>query len=413
MGKITLVAGVVMALGVSMAQDSVIYRGFAELNQPQTFPAGGWTWEPTEELFGSLVQGTLRLNGVDERSRVYSAPAYSNPINAYQGKTVFFFWEKKWREATLVSAEHNLYLYEGKYMVGLPGQIAYPDASGFEKPKRNSVKFAYEGSGNGTISYLTRGISWNLRYTLDDGKLRGWATLSNDIGKTVNLGKTELVAGSVPLMEGGFNIPSPAPEAAEDAMAMSAPVAKRFVGASYAGEAGGLYRYSLPENVSLEPGLTDLPFIEAEVKPVFTWKYQSYFNTAKTLQFQRGYRFVAPENLAGGIVNIRDQGFFVGQAGVSDTAKGEDVEVSLGVDPAGIAKRTVEGILKNKFKVTTDLTNPKTYAVEVEMMESMPQPFVLEMDGVEKLPEGYRNMFVLAPGQTKTIVYTVTFPNQK
>ncbi len=395
----------VLLLGMGQAQESVIYRGFAELRQPQTLPQNEWVWEPGQALFQSLVPGTLRLIGVAEQSRSVQVAAQTSPLAAYVGKEVQFYWEGQWRKATLVSAERNLYLYEGRYLVGLPGTVAYPDPSGFNAAPGPTVIFRYQGAGAATLAYLTRALSWSLRYTLEEGELTGWATLSNGLSRPLRLGRTELVAGSVPLLEGGFDVPVPRPEAR---MLQAAPAMADAAEAEFVGEAAGTYRYRLPGEVTLEPGLTELPFIRARVQPVYLWRLQTGFNTERELAFARGFRFVAPENLAAGVVSIREQGVFVGQAGTGDTAKGNNVTLMLGSDPEGRASRQVEQPARNRFRVTTSVRNPKPYPVEVEIQEMMPQPFTLEGEGLERIPEGYRLRFTLAPGQGRTYTYTLT-----
>jgi hypothetical protein len=391
--------------GNLQAQESVIYRGFAELSQPQTLPQNQWTWSPGAALFSSLVPGTLRLLGVKETSRQIQAQASSDPLQAYQGKKVQFFWEGQWREATVLDAARKLFMYENRILNGLPGVIAYPDTKGFAS-EGPSLTFRYQGSGLAALTYVTRGVSWNLYYTLEKDQLIGWATLDNRLGERLQLGTTELVAGEVPLVAGQLN-PSPKMLRAAPAALMDS------AEASFVGEASGLLRYKLPGGIVLEPGLTELPFIQAKVTPVYTWRYQGGFDTNSQLSFVRGYRFKAPTNLAGGIINLRDQGVFIGQASMPDTTTANEVNLTLGPDPDGRAQRRVESLAKNRFRISTTVKNPKTYALEVEIQEFLPQPFTLEGEGVERLPEGYRTKFVLEPGQSKTVTYTVTFTQPK
>jgi hypothetical protein len=174
------------------------------------------------------------------------------------------------------------------------------------------------------------------------------------------------------------------------------------------GEAGGTYRYRLPGELTLEPGLTELPFIRTRVQPAYLWRLQTGFSTERELSFVRGFRFAAPENLAAGVVSIREKGVFVGQVAVGDTAKGNSVILMLGSDPEGRATRQIEQQARNRFRVTTRVQNPKTYPVEVEIQEIMPQPFTLEGEGLERTPEGYRVRFTLAPGQSRAYTYTLT-----
>lgn len=169
-------------------------------------------------------------------------------------------------------------------------------------------------------------------------------------------------------------------------MLQAAPAMADATEAEFVGEAAGTYRYRLPGEVALEPGQTELPFIRARVEPVYLWRLQTGFSTERELAFVRGFRFVAPENLAAGVVSIRAQGVFVGQAGMGDTAKGDNVTLVLGPDPEGRATRQVEQQARNRFRVTTSLRNPKPYPVEVEIQETMPQPFTLEGEGLERTP---------------------------
>jgi hypothetical protein len=405
MKRLLLVSSVL--LGMALAQDSVIYRGFAELRQPVNLPAGAWTWAPGQNLFQSLVPGTLKLSGVIEQSRQIQTTAVIPPLVAYQGKDVSFFWEGQWRTAKVVDASRNLFLFEKRYLVGLPGVVAYPDGSGFQAQPGPKVIFRYQGSGAAKLSYLTRGLSWTLRYTLEEGELTGWATLTNSLGTALKLGNTQVVAGAVPLLEGEYNAPSPA--AITMQMRSRAAEATEMDAAEFFGEAGGTFRYQLPGDVVAEPGLTELPFIRTKVVPIYFWRYQGGLSQGR-LNFERGYRFDAPENLAAGAVSLREQGVFVGQAGMSDTGKGGLVRLSLGPDPDGRADRKFEQIAKDRFRVTTTYRNPRSYPIEIEVIEFIPQPFTLDFNEAEKTPEGYRLTITLKPAESRVLVYTLTMP---
>lgn len=391
-------------LNSALAQETTIYRGFAEFKHPVTLPPNAWAWEPGVTLFQNLVPGTLRILGVTELSRGIEAGETVDPLQAYKGRTVLFYWEGRWREAEVVDPGRNLFKYEGKYLAGLPGIIAYPDLAGFSPAIGPRIVFYYQGSGPAVLSYLARGLSWNLSYTLEDGDLAGWASLENSLGKPLKLGKTTLVAGVVPLALGAY---APVPRISSKALGLSVPASAPDM-AEYQGESGGVYRYRLPGEVSLQPGITELPFVRSKLKPSYYWSYQGGFNTAPEIWFERGYRFSAPENLAGGVVSVRDGGVFVGQAVMQDTAKGTLAKLSLGRDPEGRAERKAELLSGNKYRVSTVVRNSKTYPVEVELYETFPQPFTLQFDGADRVPEGYRIKFVLTPGESRTLIYTVT-----
>ena len=38
-----LLAALTLSLGISLAQEATVYRGFAEVRQPVTLPVGSWT----------------------------------------------------------------------------------------------------------------------------------------------------------------------------------------------------------------------------------------------------------------------------------------------------------------------------------------------------------------------------------
>ncbi|RIH88821.1 DUF4139 domain-containing protein [Calidithermus roseus] len=400
-----LLAALTLALGISVAQEATIYRTFAEVRQPVTLPAGSWTWEPSQVVLRSLIAGTLELGGVEELSRLVQVLPQTSPLSAYRGAKVQFYWEGQWREATVVDPDRPIFEYEGRYLTTLPGLIAYPDPAGLRPTPAARVTFSYRGSGPASLSYLSRGLTWKLYYTLEGANLTGWAALENNLGQVLEFKRVELVAGSVPVLEGGFDQPVPPAQALESRAA-----ALEKAGAEFVGEAGGTYRYRLPGALTLQPGQTELPFLQAGVQPTYTWRWQSGFTSAPEIRFERGYRFAAPENLAGGLVSVRDQDVFVGQAFLPETAKGGLVALWLGPDPEGRAERRIEVLAQNRFRVSTTVKNSKQYGLEVELSESFPQPFTLEISGAERTPEGYRVRFTLAPGASRVLTYTVTLP---
>lgn len=402
--KRLLLATLLPILGICAAQEATVYRAFAELRQPVTLPGGSWTWEPSQAVLQSLIAGTLELSGVEESSRLVEVLPQSNPLSAYRGKKVQFYWEGRWREATVIDPDRPIFEFEGRYLTALPGFIAYPDPVGLRPGPAARVTFRYQGGGPATLSYLSRGLGWKLYYTLEGSKLTGWAALENRLGQVLEFKQLELVAGSVPLLEGGFEPPLPS------AQALEFRAAPGKAAAEFIGEAGGTYRYRLPGALTLPPGQTELPFLQVGVQPTYTWRWQSGFTSASEISFERGYRFAAPENLAGGLVSLRDQGVFVGQAFLPETPKGAPVALALGPDPEGKAARKVEVLAQNRFRVSTTVKNPKKYSLEVEMLESFPQPFTLEITGAERTPEGYRARFTLAPGASRTLTYTLTLP---
>ncbi|ADR36198.1 hypothetical protein Ocepr_0741 [Oceanithermus profundus DSM 14977] len=338
----------VLGLGFAAAQQAFVYTGFAEIHEPIRLPAASWTWFPDAELSGSLVDGTVRLLGVEETRRVW------------RGGAVIFF---------------------------------------------------YEGAGAAQLAYLTRNLGYSLYYDLDAdrGRFVGWSKIENRLGRPLAFERLTFVAGEVPLRSGGAPVMSKSARGlALDAVAEAAPMP------SYAGSGGGVYRYVLENPPTLEVGVNELPFLKADLDPVYTWRYQGSFAPVERIAFTRGYTFTAPAALAGGMVNVRADGVLLGQAYMQDAAKGSRVQVWLGADPEGRAERRID-VLKDErkekaYRVRTTLRNPRSRPVRVELVEGFSaRELVLKLPpGAERTPQGYRYVVTLKPGEAREFVYTVT-----
>lgn len=97
----------------SLAQEVVVYPGFAEVKEPLDLPPSAWVFLAGEKLT-RILPGSLRLLGVEERERVFQGGA---------------------------------------------------------------VLFRYRGEGKATLRYLYTGLSGEVFYTLDEGTLTAWARL--------------------------------------------------------------------------------------------------------------------------------------------------------------------------------------------------------------------------------------------
>lgn len=335
----------------AQAASGYIYPGFAEIHEEVVLPASNWTWFPDGSLAGSLIDGTVRLLGVEELRRV-------------------------WRKGV--------------------------------------VTFYYNGSGNAELAYLTRNLGYGLYYDLDvdSGKLVGWAKVSNRLNKPLRFDRITFVAGEVPLRAGNVTAMEEKSARAYDTMELAAPAPAAIP--EYAGSGGGVFRYVLKNPPVFEPGVTEIPFLREGSKPVYTWSYKGGFVRHGKMRFNRGYTFEAPAALAGGLVNIRDRGVLLGQTYVSEHSKGSKVQLWLGSDPEGTAERQVTVIKEERkeraYRVTTIVRNPRETPVRVEISESFnAKEIVLGLPrGAERTPNGYRLELTLAPGTDKTFTYTVT-----
>jgi len=332
------------------AAKGYLYPGFAEIHDDVLLPPSNWTWFPDDTLSSSLVDGTVRLLGVEELRRV-------------------------WR--------------------------------------KGAITFYYNGSGSAQLAYLTRGLGYGLYYNLDvdSGKLVGWARVSNRLQKPLRFDELTFIAGEVPLRAG--NAPVMAKSArAYDVMEAAAPAAAPLP--EYSGSGGGVFRYVLKDPPAFEPGTTEIPFLRASSSPVYTWSYAGGFVRGNKVLFNRGYTFEAPAALAGGLVNIRDRGVLLGQTYMNEQAKGSKVQLWLGSDPEGKAERQVTVLKDERkekaYRVTTTVSNPRDTPVRVEINEgfSAREVSISLPPDARRTPGGYSIEFLLAPGAKRSFSYTVT-----
>ncbi|GAB5602834.1 hypothetical protein FJNA_13590 [Thermus sp. FJN-A] len=317
---------------LAWAQEVVVYPGFAEVKEPVVLPPSAWVYLAGERL-SRMVPGSLRLLGVEEVERVYQGSA---------------------------------------------------------------VLFRYRGEGEARLRYLYTGLSGEVFYTLEEGRLTAWARLRLE-GEPLQAQKLLLLAGEAPVLEARAT-----PGVALKALAEAAPESPF-----------GLFRYELPPR-KLLPGVTEVPFLRAEVRPERLLRYQAPFRTDKLLPLARGYRFSAPFPLAPGSLEAVEGGLFLGQALLPATPKGETAEVWLGKDLEARLVRSVSLLSHTEkeatYRVETRLENPYPYPVTLLLSETFPQPFRLDFPGATLLPEGYRLELPLKPGEARVLTYRLTLP---
>ncbi|MFN4073222.1 MAG: hypothetical protein ACK4G4_07395 [Thermus sp.] len=321
-------------LGIlAWAQEVVVYPGFAEVKEPVVLPPSAWVYLAGERL-SRIAPGSLRLLGVEERERVF------------QGTTVLF---------------------------------------------------RYRGEGLATLRYLYTGLSGEVFYTLEEGRLTLWARLRLE-GGTLEAQKLTLIAGEAPLL----------------GMAEAKGLPMRALAEAPSGESPfGLFRYPLPPG-RLEPGTTELPVLKAQVYPNRLLRHQGPFCTDRFLALERGYRFKAPFPLAPGSLEAVEEGLFLGQALLPATPEGEVAEVWLGRDLEGRLERSVSLFHQSEkeatYRVETRFKNPYPYPIVLLLSETFPQPFRLDFPEATHLPQGYRMEVSLKPEESLTLVYRLTLP---
>ena len=251
-----------------------------------------------------------------------------------------------------------------------------------------AVLFRYRGEGPATLRYLYTGLSGEVFYTLEEGRLTAWARFRLE-GEALEAQRLTLL--------------SPAGKALAFRTLEEPPPEAPF----------GLFRYELPGR-KLLPGTTEIPFLKTEVAPERLLGYQAPFRTERLLPLERGYRFQAPFPLAPGVLEVSDGGLFLGKATMPPTPKGEGAEVWLGKDLEARLTRKVEQVGETEkeagYRVEARLENPYPYPVVLLLSEVFPRPFRLDFPGATPLPEGYRLQATLKPREARTFVYRLTLP---
>lgn len=316
---------------LAWAQEVVVYPGFAEVKEPVLLPPSAWVYLAGEKL-SRMAPGSLRLLGVEEKERINQGTA---------------------------------------------------------------VLFRYQGEGPATLRYLYTGLSGEVFYTLEEGRLTLWARLRLE-GGPLEARKLTLLAGEAPLL----------------GVAEAKGIPMRAFAEAPSGESPfGLFRYPLPPG-RLEPGTTEIPVLKAQVSPTRLLRYQGPFRTDRLLALERGYRFTAPFPLAPGSLEVVEEGFFLGQALLPATPEGEVAEVWLGRDLEGRLERSVSLLGQSEkeatYRVETRFKNPYPYPIALLLSETFPQPFRLDFPEATHLPQGYRLEVPLKPGEALTLVYRLT-----
>jgi len=312
----------------ALAQEVVVYPGFAEVKEPVHLPPSTWVYLAGEKL-ARIVPGSLRLLGVEEEERLYQGGA---------------------------------------------------------------VLFRYRGEGEAWLRYLYTGLTGEVFYTLEEGRLWAWARLRLE-GEALSPKRLTLLVGEVR-----------APEAFGVALkALEGPTENPY----------GLFRYELAPR-RLLPGTTEVPFQKAVLAPERLLRYRGAFRPGPVLPLERGYRFPAPFPLAPGSLEVVEEGLFLGQALLPATPEGQVAEVWLGRDLKARLTRAVSLLSQEEkeatYRVETRLENPYPYPIVLLLEEAFPKPFRLDFPGATLLPEGYRFEGRLNPGATLTLTYRLTLP---
>lgn len=374
-----------LTLGSALATEIRIYPSFSEVRQPVQSEGNTLRLSLSPETWAGILPGSLDLEGLSFDS--LSLQQNQNWLSTQEGKTVYLRGENgQTQPVTLVRALDLLVKdAQGRYFNVQMQDLQFDAAPPLYAQRAiQTLEFKLPAAGKGTLSYLTRSMNWSPRYTLKasaaGANLSALADIRNNSDNDYQIEKTELYAGDVEVggdyNDYGRGMPvSPAPVMM---MADSAPAPK----IAAMGEMRGLYRYELNQPFTLPARSTvTLPFAAPKLTSFERYAgMNTYFqpqNSEGTLT--RFYRFKADDRLPSGSVTVREDGRIVGQATISETAKGAEAELRLGNDPDLRYSRTVQRleqqkdkngrVVKQTFKVTYSFESTKATATRAEITE--------------------------------------------
>ncbi|MEF2277837.1 DUF4139 domain-containing protein [Deinococcus sp. YIM 134068] len=377
-----LPAAFALSLGLASAADLRIYPSFTEVREPVRATGTTLTVSLPEAAFAGLIPGTLDLDGLNFTSAVQRQEA--NWLATLEGKTVYLRrGEGAAQPVTLIRARDLLVRDgQGRYLNARYEELSFDVAPPLNPLNpTQTLTFTLPGAGAGTLSYLTRAVTWSPRYTLRAGdagaQLAALADIRNGTDLAYEVGTTELYAGDVEIQ--GGPVPPPFALRSEAAAADAASPAPKI---NSLGELRGLYRYALSAPFTLPANATvTLPFLTPKLT---VFERYAGLNTSFTPQntsgtLSRFYRLRADARLPGGSLTVREDGRIAGQTTIPETAQGAQIEFTLGDDPDVRYSRTVTATVnarnaqgnpvRTTYRVTYTLENGKDRAVRAEVTE--------------------------------------------
>lgn len=403
-----------LLLGSAHAAELRLYPSFAEVREPVKIQNGVVSVVFGQEAANFLVPGSLGVEGVNVVSGL--SQVTSTWLATQEGQTVWLTQNGQTEPVTLVRAEDLLIRdAQGRYRTVTFDQLSFATLPP-PNPAAPQVQYSYQVRGTGgTLSYLTRAVSWSPRYTLraqDSGAaLTGLAELRNasDGAYAVDAG-AELFAGEV-------NLTGPQPFARDFAAPSAVAAAPPAPKISGGGELRGLRQYTLSSAFTLPRLATlELPFLQPQLTTFQRYGalFRSFDPSSYGGKLERAYRLKADAFLPAGSLTVRDEGRIVGQTDLGDTAKGEAVEFTLGADADLSYTRAVRVLKQDKtgsvYQVTYTFENAKNRPVRAEVSESFSGDTSLSGQA-ERTTQGLSLKVDVPAGGKVTRTYTLVFKN--
>ncbi|GGS23646.1 DUF4139 domain-containing protein [Deinococcus knuensis] len=416
-----------LALGTASAADLRIYPSFTEVRQPVTATGTSLNVTLPQSAWESVLPGSLDLEGLPFSSAAQTLQ--SNWLSGLEGQTVFLRRGDTTEPVTLVRARDLLVRdAQGRFF-----NVRFEDLSFSAAPPLNpqspsqTLTYTLPRAGTGTLTYLTRAVTWSPRYTLNASSAGANLTALADLRNTTDLAydvqNTELYAGDVTVQA------NPQAEAA----GFAADMVMRAVPATAApvpkiqsqGELRGLTRYDLTTPFTLPANsVITLPFLTPKLSRFERYAgLDTYFGTGtRTGTLNRSYRLEADQRLPAGPITVREDGRIVGQTNIPDTRQGGTVDFSLGEDPDLSYTRTVQqtaqtknadgNITKTTYRVTYAFESSKDRAVRAEITERIGGRVITIDTSAPVKNQGTANLRVDVPAKGKVSKsFTVVIDN--
>ncbi|WP_291424425.1 hypothetical protein [Deinococcus sp.] len=357
-----------------------VYPNFAEVRAPVQITGQSYTLAGDTDPY--LLTDTANLEGVSVLSSTLTGS--EGWLSSLEGQHMTLYVGGKPKDVTLIRARDLLVKdWNGKYRRIQASHLAFdtpPPLTGQNSAR--SLTFQVERPGHATLTYLTRGLGWSPRYTLniqgDTAVLTALADIRNPGDQVYQVGQTELVSGDVNVYGANAGSVSDEATAATAQVSSSAPMPVRTGNAVVAvGELRGLHRFRLERPFALRPrSTTSLPFLTPKITPERLNTVSTYFGLGDSGgAAQRSYRLKADAYLPAGPVLIRDEGHVVGQTGLNETAARQPIVLSVGEDPELTYTRTASVVQRDKtgaaYKVVYVLKNAKTQPARVRVTENL------------------------------------------
>lgn len=383
----TFLAVAALSLGLAQAADLRIYPSFTEVREPVMSSGTTLSVALPQEAWAGVIPGSLDLEGLAFDSAVQRLDP--NWLSSLEGKTVYLRRRSDSGPAqvepvTLIRARDLLVRdAQGRYF-----NVNYEDLQFDVPPPVNPLSpsqalvFSLPRAGSGTLSYLTRSVTWAPRYTLKasaaGANLTGLADIRNGGALPYEVKNTELYAGDVNVQAVTTSLT--AADAVMESRAFAAPApAPKIEGG---GELRGLYKYTLSTAFTLPANsVVTLPFVTPKLTLFERFaSLNTYFSPGpREGTLDRAYRLKADDRLPAGPVTVREDGRIVGQTRIDETRRGGEIEFTVGDDPDVAYARTVETVSQSKnadgkvvrtrYKVTYNFENSKARAIRAEVTE--------------------------------------------